>query len=31
MVSPDTLRVDYAGAVVHALKQEMERDTRVFV
>ena len=31
MISPDTLRIDYAGAVVHALMHEMDRNPRVFV
>jgi pyruvate/2-oxoglutarate/acetoin dehydrogenase E1 component len=31
MISPATLSLDYAGAMVHALKQEMDHDPRVFV
>ena len=31
MVDSSTISLDYAGAIVHALQQEMERDPRVFV
>jgi pyruvate dehydrogenase E1 component beta subunit len=31
MISPGPLNLDYAGAVVHALQQEMDLDARVFV
>jgi pyruvate dehydrogenase E1 component beta subunit len=31
MISPATLSLDYAGAVVHALRQEMAHNPRVFV
>ena len=31
MAVPPTLKLDYAGAIVHSLRQEMEGDSRVFV
>ena len=31
MITPATLSLDYAAAVVHTMRQEMERDSRVFL